>query len=86
MKNVLLIIAAVAVATSAMAGPKTPKPMTCAVMPSHKIDIAKATKDGQFADYKGRRYFFCCGDCKPAFEKDPSKFSKAPSIATPKKK
>lgn len=28
-----------------------------------------------YNDYKGVRYFICCGDCAPAFAKDPSKFA-----------
>ncbi|MCC7433284.1 MAG: YHS domain-containing protein [Methanoregulaceae archaeon] len=54
-------------------------------MSDHKVNIAKATKEKMFADYKGRRYFFCCAGCKPAFSKDPAKYAKAPSIPTPKK-
>lgn len=26
--------------------------------------------------YKGKRYAFCCPDCKPDFEKNPDKFAK----------
>jgi len=63
---------------------KAPTTIACAVMPDDKVDIAKATKDHMYADYKGRRYFFCCGGCPESFKKDPAKYSKAPSIATPK--
>lgn len=65
---------------------KTPATIQCAVMPSDKVDVAKATKDHMYADYKGRRYFFCCAGCPDTFKKDPAKFSKSPSIATPKAK
>jgi YHS domain-containing protein len=85
-----ILVGALAVGGFAQAksGQKAPeKKMTCAVMPDDAVDIAKATKDGLFADYKGKRYFFCCGGCKPKFEKDPAKYSKnAPSIPTPAKK
>ncbi|MBS1716574.1 MAG: YHS domain-containing protein [Armatimonadetes bacterium] len=56
----------------------------CAVM-HDALDVDKATKAGRYTDYKGNRYFFCCGGCKPAFDKDPAKFAaKADHIPTPK--
>lgn len=73
-----------ALAPSALAGDKTPKDIKCAVMASNKVNIKAATKKKMFADYKGRRYFFCCDGCPQAFKKDPAKFAKAPSIKTPK--
>jgi YHS domain-containing protein len=27
-----------------------------------------------FAEYKGQKVYFCCNDCKAAFEKDPAKY------------
>jgi len=63
---------------------EAPKTIACAVMPSNKVDIAKATKSGMFSDYKGKRYFFCCGGCPSAFKATPEKFAKAASIPTPK--
>jgi len=63
---------------------KTPTTIACAVMPSNKVDVAAATKAKMFADYKGKRYFFCCGGCPDAFKKDPAKYAKAASIPTPK--
>ena len=77
-------------ATSAFgqAKPKSAqKPTTqiaCAVMAGSKVNIKDATKKKMFADYKGRRYFFCCDGCPQAFKKNPAKFAKAPSIKTPK--
>lgn len=58
--------------------------MICAVT-KEKVDVAKATKDHMYADYKGRRYFFCCNGCPDEFKKNPAKYAKSPSIATPKK-
>ncbi len=26
--------------------------------------------------YKGKRYAFCCADCRPEFEKNPAKYAK----------
>jgi len=80
--------------TTAFAGPpqkaKTPKKSTaptsisCAVVPGDKVDIKKATADKRFADYKGRRYFFCCEGCPAKFKKDPAKYAKASSVPSPK--
>jgi len=81
MKN-LLLAGFCAVAVSVSAGP-TPKSIACAVMPKNKVDIAKATASHMYADYKGKRYFFCCGGCPAAFKANPAKFAKAPSIKTP---
>lgn len=79
-----------AVATAAVAAPAkpaakaAPTKVHCAVMPSHEVDIKKATDSKMFADYKGNRYFFCCAGCPAAFKKEPAKFAKADHIPTPK--
>lgn len=83
MNKALIVLASVVIAGSAFAGEKT---ISCAVMKGSKVDIAKATKSKMFADYKGRRYFFCCAGCPEAFKKDPAKYSKNASIPTPKSK
>lgn len=61
-----------------------PSMIACAVMPSNKVDIAKATSSKMYADFKGKRYFFCCGGCPFAFKANPAKYAKAASIKTPK--
>jgi YHS domain-containing protein len=91
MKKALLLIPLAAISISAFAQgkakPAPKKKTTCPVMKGNPVDIAAATKAKMFADYKGRRYFFCCGMCPPAFKKNPEKFAnKAISIPTPKKK
>lgn len=63
---------------------QTPKTIACAVMTDDMVNIAQATKTKMFADYKGRRYFFCCAGCPGAFKADPAKFAKNASIPTPK--
>ncbi len=63
---------------------KTPTTISCAVMPANKVNIALATKNHKYVDYKGRRYFFCCGGCPAAFKANPAKFAKSASIPTPK--
>lgn len=88
---ILALVTAVAAGSAFAQGtkkkaPATPKTIACAVMPDDQVDIAKATKSKMFADYKGRRYFFCCAGCPGAFKANPDKFAKAPSIATPKAK
>ena len=85
MKKVLITLATAALVVSAFAD-KTPKEIKCAIMPQDTVNIEKATKNKMFSDYKGKRYFFCCAGCKPAFEKAPEKFKDAPSIPTPKVK
>lgn len=86
MKTLTLLVAlACAAVVSAQSAPKPlPTKLKCAVMPSHSVVIATATKQKMFVDYKGRRYFFCCGGCVPKFKKDPAKYAKAESIPTPK--
>jgi YHS domain-containing protein len=64
---------------------KDTKTIACAVMTSNKVNIADATKKKMYSDYKGHRYFFCCGGCPEEFKKNPEKFKKSPSIAIPKK-
>lgn len=85
MKKLISLALVLGVSTSVFAQTKTPKELPCPVMPDHKVNIAKATTEKMFADYKGRRYFFCCAGCKPTFSKNPAKFAKSPSIPTPKK-
>ncbi len=85
MNKIILTLATAALMVSAFAQ-KAPKEIACAIMGSHKVNIAKATKAKMFADYKGKRYFFCCEGCPATFKADPAKFAKAPSIPTPKAK
>ncbi|MBI4605499.1 MAG: YHS domain-containing protein [Planctomycetes bacterium] len=54
-------------------------PGYCQVAGDKIDDVAKAEAEGALhADYQGKRYLFCCEDCKPAFEKDPAKYVKSP--------
>lgn len=64
---------------------KAPTKIKCAVMTKDEVDIAKATKDKMYADYKGRRYYFCCAGCPGAFKANPAKYAKNESLPTPKK-
>ena len=85
MKRALVTALAVVISITAFAAPKdkTPTTIKCAVM-GDKVSVANATKNHMYADYKGRRYFFCCGACPSAFKANPAKYAKAQSIPTPK--
>jgi YHS domain-containing protein len=83
MKYLLTSIAVLLITVAAFADGKD-KEIKCAVQ-GWKISIAQATKDHMFADYKGRRYFFCCSGCPEEFKANPAKFApKAESIPSPK--
>jgi YHS domain-containing protein len=41
---------------------------TCPVMDGNKID------KNVFVEYKGKKVYFCCTQCKAAFEKEPEKY------------
>lgn len=87
MKSLTLIaLAALSVGAFAQKAKPAPTKIHCAVMTNSTVDIAKATKAGMYADYKGKRYFFCCGGCPESFKASPDKYAKkAESIPTPKK-
>ena len=61
-----------------------PTEVHCAVMTSNKVNIKAATAKHMYQDYKGKRYFFCCGGCPGQFKANPEKFAKNDSIPTPK--
>ena len=85
MKTFLLSVAAVAcVASVAVAGVDDKKTIKCAVMTGNNVDIKSATEKKMYADYKGNRYYFCCGGCPGQFKADPAKFAKNAHVKTPK--
>jgi len=43
------------------------------VCPVTGTKIASAAKAYAHETYKGKAYYFCCPECKPAFDKNPSK-------------
>lgn len=82
----LALVGGAAAQTKPKTPAKAPTKISCAVQEGDMIDVADATKKHMYADYKGKRYFFCCAGCPDAFKKDPAKYAKtAPSIPTPKK-
>ena len=49
---------------------------TCPIMDGNKID------KNIFVEYKGKKVYFCCAQCKGEFEKDPEKYiAKLPQFA-----
>ncbi len=46
------------------------KHFICPVMGNMAVVTEKTT----FSDYDGQRYYFCCPNCKPEFEKNPEKY------------
>jgi YHS domain-containing protein len=89
MKRAILMIAVAALSVGSFAQTKPKgekKEISCAVMKGDMVNIKEATAGKMYADYKGRRYFFCCKSCVPAFKKNPDKYAKNDSIPVPKGK
>jgi YHS domain-containing protein len=84
MKKICTLL--IAVAACGLSFGQKAKTISCAVMKGDMVEIAEATKDKRFIDYKGRRYFFCCSSCVASFKKSPAKYAKSDSIPLPKKK
>lgn len=55
--------------------------MVCPVMKSKVASVGKASGKSV---YKGKTYYFCCGGCKPEFDKNPTKYVKAEPVKTKK--
>lgn len=47
--------------------------LKCPVMGTQ---IASEKEASGFSDHDGKRYFFCCGACKPKFDTDPHQYVK----------
>ena len=89
-KTIALVTILSVLVTGAFAGQKTkpaqsktPTQIACPVE-GGMVNIAKATKNHMYTDYKGNRYFFCCGGCPETFKAHPEKFASKPHIKTPK--
>jgi YHS domain-containing protein len=50
---------------------------TCPVMAGSTVVKSVAEAAGLFRDYEGKRYWFCCAGCGPAFDADPARYAKA---------
>jgi YHS domain-containing protein len=58
-----------------MGGGSSDATTTCPVMVGSPVDTAVAEAAGLYRDYEGKRYYFCCGGCGPAFDSDPAKYA-----------
>ena len=71
-----------AIAASDCCGQKAPakrvqaKKVVSAVCPVMKTRIPDVKKASGKSVYKGKTYYFCCGGCKPQFDKNPTKYIK----------
>lgn len=50
---------------------KTQEPVKCIISGEPIADVNQAS----FSDYQGKRYYFCCPNCKAKFDADPAKYS-----------
>ena len=75
MKTLTFTLAALALTTAAFAAPVKPVPAktTALICPVTGTKIASAAKAYSHETYKGKTYYFCCPECKPAFDKNPAK-------------
>ena len=77
MKTLTLTVAALAaLSTAALAAPVSkavPAKTTALICPVTGTKIASAAKAYSHETYKGKTYYFCCPECKPAFDKNPTK-------------
>jgi Cu+-exporting ATPase len=58
------------------AKPAKPKKIVSAVCPVMGTKIPDVLKAAGKSVYKGKTYYFCCGGCKPKFDKNPEKYIK----------
>jgi len=71
-----------AFAATGHAGHKPPvkhsqtKKVVSAVCPVMGTKIPDVRKSAGKSTYKGKTYYFCCGGCKPEFDKNPAKYVK----------
>ena len=71
----VMAIAGPAVSVSAQAHKKAPVPKKAALVCPVTGDKIKSVKSAVgHSTYKGKTYYFCCGMCKPRFDKAPGKF------------
>ncbi len=74
----LTAIALAALTSAALAAPVShakaaAAKKTALICPVTGNKIASAAKAYNHETYKGKTYYFCCPECKPAFDKNPSK-------------
>jgi YHS domain-containing protein len=59
----------------APAKPAVRKKIVSAVCPVMGTKVPDVSKAAGKTVYKGKTYYFCCDECKPAFDKNPSKYA-----------
>ncbi|MFI6428447.1 YHS domain-containing protein [Promicromonospora sp. NPDC050880] len=57
--------------------PSSNETTTCPVMVGSPVVKAVAEAAGLYRDHDGKRYWFCCAGCGPAFDADPAKYAAA---------
>ncbi len=81
LRFILTTSAVLALAGATFAAPAAeakPAALACPVT-GEKIASVKAAAGSSV--YKGKTYYFCCSNCKPAFDKNPAKYVKTASAA-----
>lgn len=74
----LFAAAAVPAVAKKPAHPTTPAPAAL-VCPVTGEKIASVAQAAGHSTFKGKTYYFCCGGCKPMFDKNPAKYVKSAS-------
>ncbi len=87
MKTTITLLAIVSIVAGAFAQmghvSKDAKHVIACPVTGDKVDMDKAAKSHMYADYKGNRYFFCCGMCPSQFKAHPAKFAMKAHVKTP---
>jgi YHS domain-containing protein len=68
--KVLILALSLAAFTAGMVWAADPKPQTVCPVLGGNVD------KNVYADYKGKRIYFCCKGCDAEFKKDPEKYMK----------
>ena len=79
MKRVWLALLTGVICVSAATGPAQAKKKKAAAVAGVCAVSGEAIKDlksAPFSTYQGKKYYFCCTDCKPSFDKDPAGYVK----------
>jgi YHS domain-containing protein len=90
MKTALIALMASALVAGGMANAAktktkaTDKAKPALVCPVTGEKIESIAKAAGHSTYKGKTYYFCCGSCKPDFDKNPAKYIKT-TTEKPKK-
>jgi YHS domain-containing protein len=87
MKFAMCTLSFLSVAGAALAAPTTTPAPAAAAKPASLVcpvtgeKIASVKAAAGSSTYKGKTYYFCCGGCKPMFDKNPAKYVKEAKVA-----